>query len=100
MGLRCVSVFLLTDSVNPEPLSQGILCDVGKTSRELKTRLSECKNNMRNRDERLPTTRRPSATGHEVCRLCFVYTDSLPLRRGGDRDKNNTKENRNTSFVN
>lgn len=61
---------------------------VGKTKQELKTRISEHKCSIRNRDEKSPVARHINSVGHDVCTLKFKRTDMIqPLRRGGKRNK-------------
>ena len=47
------------------------LCYIGKTTRELKTRFSEHKSAIRNKDEKSPVARHFNAVGHEICTLRF-----------------------------
>ena len=64
------------------------LCYVGKTKRELKTRIGEHKSNIRNHDEKSPVARHFNDKGHTVSSLRFqgIEVVSTP-RRGGDREK-------------
>ena len=64
------------------------LCYVGKTIREIKTRFSEHKSAIRNKDEKSSVARHFNTVGHEVCTLRFQGIEVVnPLKRGGDRDK-------------
>ena len=61
---------------------------VGKTSRELKSRISEHKSSIRNSDEKSSVARHFVEAGHKVCSLRFQGIEKVDLpRRGGDRDK-------------
>ena len=63
-------------------------CYVGKTKRELKTRIIEHKSNIRNKDEKSPVARHFNTTKHDICTLRFQGIEVVnPLKRGGDRDK-------------
>ena len=64
------------------------LCYVGKTTRELKTRVSEHKSSIRLHDEKSPVARHFNAAGHGVCDLRFQGIELVkPMRRGGDRGR-------------
>lgn len=64
------------------------LCYVGKTKRELKTRISEHKSSIRNHDEKSLVARHFDAFGNEVCTLRFQgVEEDKPLKRGGNREK-------------
>ena len=61
---------------------------VGKTKRELKTRITEHKSNIRNKDEKSPVARHFNEAKHDICTLRFQGIELVePLRRGGDREK-------------
>ena len=61
---------------------------VGKTTRELRIRISEHKSNIRNKDEKSSVARHFNVAGHEVCSLRFQGIEVVsPLKRGGDRDR-------------
>lgn len=63
-------------------------CYIGKTKRELKTRITEHKSNIRNRDERSPIARHFNNVKHDICTLRFQGIEVVhPLPRGGDRDR-------------
>ena len=63
-------------------------CYIGKTTRELKTRITEHKSNIRNRDERSPIARHFNDAKHDICTLRFQGIAVVhPLPRGGDRDQ-------------
>lgn len=61
---------------------------IGKTIRELKTRISEHKSSIRNRDVKSSVARHFNEFGHDMCSLRFQGIEFVsPLKRGGDRDK-------------
>ena len=61
---------------------------VGKTKRELRTRITEHKSNIRNKDEKSPVARHFTTAGHTVCDLKFQGIEHVkPINRGGNRDK-------------
>ena len=63
-------------------------CYVGKTKRELKTRIIEHKSNIRNKDEKSPVARHFNNIKHDICTLRFQGIEVVkPLKRGGDRDR-------------
>ena len=60
----------------------------GKTFRELRTRITEHKSDIRTKDEKSPIARHFNNTGHDICTLRFQGIEYInPLKRGGDRDK-------------
>ena len=63
-------------------------CYVGKTKRELKTRIIEHKSNIRNKDEKSPVARHFNNIKHDICTLRFQGIEVVnPMKRGGDRDR-------------
>ena len=59
---------------------------MGKTKRELRIRISEHKNSIRNKDKRSPVARLFNSPGHGLCRIWFMGIEAVrPLLRGGDR---------------
>ena len=61
---------------------------MGKTTRELRTRISEHKSNIRLHDDKSPVARHFTAAGHGVCDLRFQGIEFVePMRRGGDRGR-------------
>lgn len=66
-------------------------CDlyyVGKTKRELKTRICEHKSSIRNHDEKSAVARHFNAVKHEARQLQYMGIEVVQTpRRGGDRDK-------------
>ena len=61
---------------------------VGKTTRELRTRISEHKSSIRNKDMKSPVARHFNSAGHDVCTLKFQGIEFVPPpKRGGNRDK-------------
>ena len=63
-------------------------CYVGKTKRELRTRITEHKSNIRTKDEKSPIARHFNSIGHDICTMRFQGIESVnPLKRGGDRDR-------------
>ena len=64
------------------------LCYVGKTTRELKVRISEHKSTIRNKDEKSSVARHFNEAGHDVCTLRFQGIELVrPPKRGGNRDQ-------------
>ena len=63
-------------------------CYVGKTKRELRTRITEHKSNIRNNDVKSPVARHFNEAGHTACDLRFQGIELVkPLKRGGNREK-------------
>ena len=61
------------------------LAYIGKTSRALKTRISEHRNNIRNHDQKSPVAVHFSTFKHSVSTLSYVGIEHVQLpRRGGD----------------
>ena len=61
---------------------------IGKSKRELRTRIIEHKSNIRTKDEKSPIARHFNSIGHEICTLRFQGIEYIePLKRGGDRDR-------------
>ena len=61
---------------------------VGKTSRELRVRISEHKSTIRNKDDKSSVARHFMEAGHDICTLRFQGIESIVAsRRGGDRDR-------------
>ena len=63
-------------------------CYIGKTKRELKTRIIEHKSNIRLKDEKSPVARHFNKEKHEICTLRFQGIEVVNApKRGGNRDR-------------
>ena len=61
------------------------LAYIGKTTRPLKTRISEHRSNIRNHDQKSPVAVHFTKAGHNVSSLCYWGIEQVKLpRRGGD----------------
>lgn len=61
---------------------------VGKTTRELRIRISEHKSSIRNKDEKSSVARHFNEAGHDVCTLRFQGIEFVKCsRKGGNRDQ-------------
>ncbi len=63
------------------------LCYIGKTNRGLKTRISEHKSAVRNKNQKSPIARHFNMCKHEVSAMRLMGTEVVkPPLRGGDRE--------------
>ncbi len=63
------------------------ICYIGKSNRELKTRINEHKSAIRNKDQKSPIARHYSMCKHEVSAMRFMGIEVVkPPPRGGDRE--------------